>query len=69
MNAPTYTTNDWRGFPHFECDQCPFDTLDEAEIVAHIRAEHNPPPPVVHIEPITTEVVAAVEPPADEEPA
>ncbi len=56
---PTYTTNDWRGHPHFECDQCPFDTLDEAEIVAHIQASHNPPPALAKTKPATTKVYSS----------
>ena len=57
----TYTTNDWRGDPHFECNQCAFDTFSEADIVAHIRDFHNPPLPIIKIKPTTTKVFA-VEP-------
>ena len=58
--TPTYATNDWRGLPHYECDQCEFDTLDEDEMVQHIRDNHNPPQPKPVIEPKTTEVFAEV---------
>lgn len=40
MSKPRYKTNDWKGHEHFECLQCPFDTLDRGEIVRHVRAKH-----------------------------
>ena len=54
----TYTTNDWRGNPHFECNQCAFDTFDEREIVRHIQDYHNPPPAKPARKPTTTQVFA-----------
>lgn len=59
MAQPTYTSNDWRGDPHFECNQCAFDTFNEAEIVQHVQDFHNPPPAKPARAPITVKVYAA----------
>lgn len=38
--AKGYTTDDWRGHPHHECERCPYSTLDEALIQQHVVIEH-----------------------------
>lgn len=42
MSEKGYRENRWNGLPHFECQKCPFDTLDEAAMVAHVET-HEPP--------------------------
>lgn len=35
MAAVKWTPGTWSGLPKFDCARCPFDTLVEAEMVAH----------------------------------
>ena len=38
---PGYRENTWRDLPHYECKSCSFDTLDLAEMQAHLaRQDH-----------------------------
>ena len=40
-----YTLGNWKGFVQYNCNFCPFDSLDKSEILAHYQARHAPPPP------------------------
>jgi hypothetical protein len=42
--ADLYTTNTWGSLPHFECTLCPYDSLSESDLVAHIAQAHPQPP-------------------------
>ncbi len=39
-----YTKDLWKGHTKYNCNYCPFDTLDENVIKDHIRKEHTEPP-------------------------
>lgn len=49
-----YTIGTWSGLPNYSCTYCPFQTLDEAEMIAHILERHMPTPtePVKEPEPV-----------------
>lgn len=38
--APRWRITDWCGRPNYECNACPFATLDGGRIVAHVREKH-----------------------------
>lgn len=40
-----YTLGKWKDYIQYNCNYCPFDTLDKTEILAHYQARHAPPPP------------------------
>ena len=43
---PGYRENTWQGLPHYECEDCPFDTFDLAEMQSHLaNQEHIRPRP------------------------
>lgn len=37
-----YKENAWNGMPHYECLQCPFDTMVEDDMLVHVQEMHNP---------------------------
>lgn len=39
-----YTTGTWSGLPNYSCTSCPYQTLDEAEMITHILERHTPRP-------------------------
>jgi len=39
-----YTKDTWKGHAKYNCNYCPFDTLDYDTIRDHIRKEHTEPP-------------------------
>ena len=43
MTAPRYKTTKWNGFPNFECQHCPFATLDQGVMIRHVRERHPTP--------------------------
>lgn len=40
MTAPRYRESKWKGLPSFECEACPFATLDHGAIVNHVKRRH-----------------------------
>ena len=62
-----YTIGQWSGLPNYSCTHCPFETLDEAEMLTHIIEKHLPQPEApeqsAEKEPPETEI-----PPAQELP-
>ena len=44
MSEP-YTVGAWAGMPNYQCNLCPYATLNEAEILEHWQARHAAPPP------------------------
>ncbi len=40
-----YTLGKWKKFTQYKCILCPFDSLDEKKIIAHIIERHMPKPP------------------------
>ncbi len=36
-----YVTGTWAGQPHYECNACEYDTLDELEMLNHLVNKHN----------------------------
>lgn len=38
--APRWTTNEWRGHTNYQCQECPFATLDRGQMVKHAAARH-----------------------------
>ncbi len=41
----SYSVGQWNGRDNYQCNECPFATLNEAEMLDHIIARHTPPPP------------------------
>ncbi len=39
-----YLLGQWNGLTQYRCPHCPFDSLDEGELLAHL-AQHAPPEP------------------------
>lgn len=39
-----YLLGQWNGLTQYRCPHCPFDSLDESELLAHL-AQHSPPEP------------------------
>ena len=39
-----YSMGEWRGFPQYKCNVCPFDSLNEKTIKDHIIDRHIPKP-------------------------
>lgn len=50
MTAPRYRTTKWSGLDNFECQQCPFSTLDHGLIIRHVRERHPTPAEAGHHE-------------------
>ncbi len=40
-----YSVGKWKGLKQYKCNLCPFDSLDEKAIKAHIIERHMPKPP------------------------
>lgn len=38
-----YRTNEWHGMTHYECELCPFDTMNADEMARHIEEAHTAP--------------------------
>lgn len=32
----------WKGLPRWECASCPFDSLNETEVIKHVAQRHGP---------------------------
>lgn len=43
-DARGYYAGEWRGLRRWQCQACPYDSLDEATIVRHVTAVHRPAP-------------------------
>jgi len=39
-----YTVGKWHDLPNYQCTQCPFSTLDKAEMEEHWQKVHAPKP-------------------------
>ncbi len=39
-----YTKDTWKGHTKYNCNYCPFDSLDLDKIKEHIQREHTEPP-------------------------
>lgn len=45
VESPFYTLGKWGNYDRWQCNFCPWDTLEgEAALMAHYRAHHAPPP-------------------------
>ena len=44
-----YRLGAWKGIPVYYCAHCPFDTMDEAALLAHYQTYHAPAPSPVLI--------------------
>lgn len=42
----SYDIGQWNNQPLYNCRQCPYDTLDEQEMLRHQETHRAPPPPV-----------------------
>lgn len=42
MTEPIYELGKWQNFTKYQCLFCPYDTLDEAEALAHYEQVHAP---------------------------
>jgi len=40
-----YTVGTWSGMPRYQCNACPFDSLDEDTIIEHYMNQHAILPP------------------------
>lgn len=40
-----YTVGTWKGMPRYQCNDCPFDSLNLLTILTHIEAHRAPPAP------------------------
>ena len=53
-----WTENEWHGLRHWQCNSCPFDTLDgQGIMLEHWREAHAPKPPISHREPAQSSIV------------
>lgn len=43
MTKPRYRTTNWKGYDNYECEHCPYSTLDRGEMVLHVKREHPTP--------------------------
>jgi len=40
MTTATYITGEWHGLPNYECSDCPFASLEEGTVLAHMAQRH-----------------------------
>jgi hypothetical protein len=46
---PGYDIGEWKGLPAYRCRLCPYDTLDEREMRAHMEARHTVAAPPLRV--------------------
>lgn len=58
-----YTIGTWSGLPNYSCAHCPFSTLDEIEMIAHVLERHTPKPEQPEPEPPEESILPATDMP------